>query len=197
MAMALPHDIHMTVEEYFAIDERDPNTRYEYIDGHIRMLSGGTPDHAKIAANLIIAIGNQLSDSCSIYTSDVHVQLSEDRYVRPDVSVSCDTRDQNQEKVIQHPCLVIEVLSPSTESYDRSRKLLYYQACPSIQEYVLVNTHFQWIEVFRRGSNNLWVHHAFELDDEIELTSIGSRFPIAKVYRNVNASAVPESLEGE
>ena len=193
--MALPNRSHMTVEEYFDLDERDFNVRYEYIDGHIRMLSGGTPDHAKIAANLILAIGNQLSESCSVYTSDVRVQLAKDRYVRPDVSVSCDTRDQNQEKVIQHPYLVVEVLSPSTESYDRSKKLLYYQACPSIQEYVLINADFQWVEVFRRSSNNLWIHHAFELDDEIELTSIGCCFPIAKVYRNVNAGPLPEPPE--
>lgn len=193
--MALPRHQYVTVEEYFELDESNPDVRYEYIDGHIRMLSGGTPDHAKIAANLIIAIGSQLSDSCSIYTSDVRVQLAEDRYVRPDVSVSCDTRDQNQKKVIQYPCLVIEVLSPSTEAYDRSKKLLYYQACPSIQEYVLVNTHFQWVEVFRRNSNNLWVHHAFELDDEIELTSVGSRFPIVKVYRNAQVGPMPEPTE--
>ena len=196
--MALPNRSHMTVEEYFDLDERDFNVRYEYIDGYIRMLSGGTLDHAKIAANLIIAIGNQLSESCSVYTSDVRVQLAKDRYVRPDVSVSCDTRDQNQEKVIQHPCLVVEVLSPETYHHDRHGKFLYYQACPDVQECVLVSSQYLWVEVFWRKNtqDNSWFYNAFlNPDDEIALTSLGIHFPIKDVYRNVGVEPPPDLSE--
>ena len=190
--MALPHRINMTVEEYFALDDRDFNTRYEYIDGHIRMLSGGTPDHAQISANFIgVLYGLLKGKGYRIFSSDVHVRLSDTSYVRPDVSVSCDVRDKRQDKTIAFPCLVVEVLSPSTESYDRKRKLMYYQACSSVQEYVLVNTHFQWIEVFRRGQGNFWLYRAFEYGDEIELTSLDIRFPIEDVYLDVDLLPEP------
>src|SRR5713226_1892094 len=117
---AFPSRSAMSIEEYLHLDSSSIETRYEYIDGHVRMLAGGTPDHAKIGANTIgVLYGLLEGTACSVYTSDVRVCLSETRYVHPDVSVSCDARDQDQEDMIQYPCLIIEVLSPSTEAYDR------------------------------------------------------------------------------
>src|SRR5207248_121937 len=107
----------MSVEEYLDLDQRSTEAHYEYIDGYVRMLAGGTPDHAKIGANIIGVLYGLLEGSpCSVYTSDVRASLSETRYVHPDVSVSCDTRDQEQDDTIQYPCLIVEVLSPSTEA---------------------------------------------------------------------------------
>ena len=126
--MALPNRPPLNIEEYFRLDRESTEARYEYIDGQIRMLAGGTPDHAKIAANIIGVLFGLLTDTaCSIYTGDVHVSLSPTRYIHPDVSVSCDEQDQNQREIIKHPCLVFEVLSPSTEAYDRGRKLALYR----------------------------------------------------------------------
>lgn len=180
------HHSNVSVEEYLQIDKKSIDTRYEYADGHIRMLAGGTPDHAKISANMIGVLYSTLEgSSCSVYTSDVRVCLSEFRYVYPDVSVSCDMRDQEQEDMIQYPCLVVEVLSPSTEAYDRGRKLAYYRECLTLREYVLVDSQRQSVEVFRREKNKLWTYHAFEDGDEVELTSLDLHFPLAKLYRNV------------
>jgi len=150
------------------------------------MLAGGTPDHAKISANIIGILYGLLEDrSCSVYTSDVRVCLSEDRYVYPDVSVSCEGRDQEQGDMIYSPCLIIEVLSPSTEAYDRGRKLAYYRECPTIQEYMLIDSRRASIEVFRREKQKLWTYHAFGSEDEVELSSLSIYFPLAKIYRNV------------
>jgi Uma2 family endonuclease len=183
---ALPHRSIMSIEGYLQLDRSSSEARYEYIDGHVRMLAGRTPDHAKISANIIGILYGLLEGSlCSVYTSDVRVRLSETRYVYPDVSVSCDGQDQEQEDMIQHPCLIVEVLSTSTEAYDRGRKLAYYRECPTVQEYVLVDTQRQAVEVFRRGKNNLWTYHAFRQGDDVELASLGISFSIAKVYRNV------------
>ena len=150
------------------------------------MLAGGTPDHAKISANIIgVFYGLLEGHSCSVYTSDVRVCLSEQRYVYPDVSVSCEGQDQEQGDMIYSPCLIVEVLSPGTEAYDRGRKLAYYRECPTIQEYVLIDTQRASIEVFRREKHNLWTYHAFGIGDEVELSSLGIHFPLVKIYRNV------------
>jgi len=182
----LPHRQTMSVEEYLDLDRSSIETRYEYIDGYVRMLAGGTPDHAKIAANFIgVLYGPLESSSCSIYTSDVRVCLSETRYVYPDVAVSCDVRDQEQDETIQYPCLIVEVISPSTEAVDRGRKLAYYRQCATIREYVLVDSQRPSVEVFRREKNNFWTYRVFESGDDVELVSLGVRFPLAKLYRNV------------
>jgi Uma2 family endonuclease len=182
----LPHRPSMSIEEYLDLDRRSSETRYEYIDGYIRMFAGGTPDHTKIAANVIGVLYGVLEGStCGVYTSGVRVCLSETRYVYPDIAVSCDARDQEQEEMIQYPCLIVEVLSPSTEAYDRGRKLAYYRQCPSIREYVLVDSQRQTVEVFRREKNTFWTYHAFGSGDEVELVSLSVRFLLVKLYRNV------------
>jgi len=184
--MALQHHPSMTVEEYLQLDKQSTEAKYEYIDGHVYMLAGGTPDHAKISANIIVALGGLLARSpCSVYTSDVRVRLSETRFVYPDITVSCDGRDQTQEETIQYPKVVVEVLSPSTERYDRGNKFKYYQQCLSIQEYMLVDTQRQCIEVFKREKNNFWLYRAFGAEDTLELASLDIEFPVASVYRNV------------
>ncbi len=183
---AFPHRPTMDVEDYLQLDRSSSETRYEYIDGHVRMLAGGTPDHAKISANMIgVCYGLLEGRSCSVYTSDVRVRLSATRYVYPDVSVSCDARDQEQGDMLLYPRLIVEVLSPSTEAYDRGRKLAYYRACPTIQEYLLIDSQRPSIEIFRRERDILWTYHAFGPHDEVELTSLGVHFPLAKIYRNV------------
>ena len=184
--MALPRSPSMTVEAYLQLDRQSTEAKYEYLDGSVRMLAGGTPNHAKISANVITIVGSLLAHgSCSVYTSDVRVRLSETRFVYPDMTVSCDGRDQIQEEMIHYPKLVVEVLSPSTEAFDRGKKFTYYQQCPTIQEYVLVDTQRQWIEVFRRETSHLWTYRAFGNEDTLELLSLGIEFPVAHVYRNV------------
>jgi len=184
--MALQHHPSMTVEEYLQLDKQSTEAKYEYIDGHVRMLAGGTPNHAKVSANIIVALGSLLAHSpCSVYTSDVRVRLSVARFVYPDITISCDGRDQTQEETIQYPKIVIEVLSPSTERYDKGKKFTYYQQCPSIQEYVLVDMQRQWIEVFKRERNNFWLYRAFGAEDTVELASLDIQFSVASVYRNV------------
>lgn len=185
--MALPNRSDMTVEEYFLLDERDDNARYEYIDGQIRMLAGGTPNHSQIGANFAAVLYFALEGkACRIFNSDVYARLSESQYFHPDVVVSCDERDRRQKKVIQYPRIIVEVLSPGTESYDRRQKFIYYQAYTSLREYVLVDAEQQWIELFRRESNNLWSYHVFGPGSEVELTSVGAHFPIGGVYRDVD-----------
>ena len=176
----------MSVEDYLALDRASTEGRYEYIDGLAYLLAGGTADHSIITLNIMDAIHSFLRDSpCRIYNSDLRVRLSKSHYVYPDASVSCDPRDRGQVDTIQYPRLAVEVLSPSTEGYDRGRKFGYYRACPTLQEYVLVDSQRQAVEVYRRETDNLWVLHAFGPGDEVNLASLGVRFPAAAVYADV------------
>ncbi|HEY7356832.1 MAG TPA: Uma2 family endonuclease [Ktedonobacterales bacterium] len=180
------HQAPMSVEDYLTLDRSSLEVRYEFVDGYAYMLAGGTANHSVIAVNITSVIHSLLLDGpCRIFNSDLRVRLAETRYVYPDATVSCDGRDRGQAETIQYPRLAIEVLSPSTEAYDRGRKFGYYRACPTMQEYVLVDAQRQAIEVYRRESDSLWTLHPFGPEDEVELASLGVRFPIAAAYRDV------------
>ncbi len=97
----------MSVEDYLVLNRNSKDARYEYLDGELRMLAGGSPDHSIIIANLTAAIKGSLKGSqCRVYNSDLQLRLSEKRYVFPDVTISCDERDRNQKETIRHPLMV-------------------------------------------------------------------------------------------
>ncbi len=182
---------HLTVDEWRELERANPDLKYEYIDGQVYLMSGGSLAHSRIGSNTVRALEDALgSQPCYVYNSDASVCLSETRYTYPDASVSCDPRDQptTEQMQIQVPRVVVEVLSDSTEGKDRIRKANYYRACPTIQEYVLIATKYQAVEVQRRAGDE-WTLHLFGPGDEIELVSIGVRFPLAILYRG---TAVPE-----
>jgi Uma2 family endonuclease len=186
----------MTVDEWRELERTNPDAKYEYIDGQVYLMSGGSLAHSRITSNTLRAIEDALaSDSCFVYNSDASVRLAESRYTYPDISVSCDPEDQpTTEKLqVQVPRVVIEVLSDSTEGKDRIRKANLYHECPTIQEYVLIATTYQAVEVQRRAGDD-WTLHLFGPGDEIELTSLGIRFPLSILFRG---TAVPEMLNGQ
>ena len=175
----------MTVEEYFRLEENDATTRYEYIDGHVYAMAGGTANHDTIKSNLQRILWNLLRGSkCRAYSSDMKVYVSETRYFHPDVTVTCDTRDRGTIQAIQSPRLVVEVLSPSTELTDRTWKLKNYRTHPTIEEYVLVDSRSLKIEIYHK-ENNKWLYDAFEEDDDILLHSLNVHFPLVDAYIDV------------
>jgi len=188
--MAVKHNAsneRISLEEYFALLEKDPEHGYEYLDGRVYMMTGGTPDHSIIGSNINGILRDRLRDRpCIVYNSDVYLQLSEQYRVCPDVTVSCDPRDRGAREVIRYPFLVVEVLSPATEARDRGQKSLQYRSCPSIQEYLLISSEFPLVEVFRREKHGFWALYTLGPDDAIELTSLGIRFPVSEVYQNTS-----------
>jgi Uma2 family endonuclease len=176
----------MDVEDYLILNRNSKNIRYEYLDGELKMLAGGSPDHAIIIANLTAIIKGPLKGSqCRVYNSDVQLKLSEKRYVYPDITVSCDQRDRNQKDAIHYPCLVIEVLSPTTEAIDRGRKAAYYRASSTIQEYMMVDTGDVLVEVHRREDER-WTINTFEVGDIVTLESLNIQFPIEDAYEGTS-----------
>lgn len=177
----------ISVEEYFNLDENDPEQRYEYIDGQIYLRPREYVRHAAIAAHLIGLFGQGLENSpCAAYNSTVRVQLAETRYVYPDLTVSCDPLDTNDEedaRMVQRPCVVVEISSPLTQARDRNLKVSLYQACPTIQEFLLIDTEIPQVQLYRREDTCSWKMVAFSYEDEVELTSLGMRFPVAALYK--------------
>jgi Uma2 family endonuclease len=181
----------MSVEDYLILNRNSKDTRYEYLDGELRMLAGGSPDHSIIIANLTAAIKGPLKGSqCRVYNSDVQLKLSEKRYVFPDITISCDERDRNQIETIRYPRVVVEVLSPTTEATDRGKKAAYYRACPTIQEYVMVDSEEIFVEV-HRCEEGRWTINTFEPGDTITLESPDIQFPIEDAYEGASLTFEP------
>jgi Uma2 family endonuclease len=183
--IALKEDFpHFTPAEYLAWEEQQ-EFRHEYVDGEVYAMTGGTINHSKIAVNLTIALGNHLRGSgCQILNSDAKVQIAaSNSYVYPDVSVTCDARDRHADKFISHPCLIIEVLSPTTEAYDRGDKFRLYRRSPDLQEYVLVNTNEICLDVYQRNERNRWELISYGVGDLVEFKSVNCTFPLAEPLR--------------
>ena len=183
--MALERTTTMSVEEYFELEESNPDTRYEYLDGYVYMMLGGSANHATINGNIHALLKSLLrGGSCRVYNSDMKVRVSEKRYFHPDVVVSCDASDRGNTDFIRSPRVVVEVLSPSTEARDRGRKLQCYLATPTIEEYLLVDFRSMRIEIYRKEQKK-WVYDAFGADDEVEFASLGVSFPVTDAYEDV------------
>jgi Uma2 family endonuclease len=181
----------MSVEDYLILNRNSKDMRYEYLNGDVRMLAGGSPDHSIIIANLTAAIKGPLKGNpCRVYNSDVQLKLSERRYVFPDITISCDERDRNQKETIHFPLVVVEVLSPTTEAIDRGKKAAYYRACPTIQEYVMVDSEEVFVEVHRREEGR-WTINIFEPGDTITLESLSIQFPIEDAYEGTSLTEAP------
>ena len=183
--MALEHRYSMTVEEYFQLEENDPDTRYEYIDGNVYAMAGGTANHDTIKSNIQRILWNLLrGGKCRVYSSDMKVYISETRYFHPDVIVTCDPRDRGTIQAIRSPRLIVEVLSPTTELTDRTWKLQNYCTHPTIEEYVLVDSQLLKIESYHKEQNK-WIYEAFETTDNITLYSLGVHLPFVDAYLDV------------
>jgi Uma2 family endonuclease len=183
--MAIEHQRTLTVEEYFQLEEQDPGTRYEYIDGHVYAMAGGTANHDTIKSNIQRILWNLLRRSnCRAYSSDMKVYIAQTRYFHPDVTVTCDPRDRGRVQPIQSPRLVVEVLSPSTELTDRTWKLKNYCAHPTIEEYVLVDSQSLKVESYHKEQGR-WIYEAFENADDITLHSLAVHFALAEAYIDV------------
>jgi len=188
----------MSVDEWRALERTSHDIKHEYIDGHAYAMAGGTLDHSRIAINAIRAIEDVLGDGpCRVYNSDAAARLSSRRYTYPDATATCDERDRGPGAEVQSPRVIVEVLSESTEAYDRGAKFGFYRACPAVQEYVLIATAYRAVEVFRRTPEGWTAFRAYGPDDTVELESIGVTIPVTALYRRTEVPEAPDDPEEE
>jgi Uma2 family endonuclease len=177
----------MTAEEYLEWEAKQ-EFRHEYIDGEILAMTGGSLPHNDIALNFYRALYPHLHQrGCRVNVSDAKVQANKNsRYFYPDIVVSCAPDDLKSREFIQHPKVIVEILSPSTESYDRTKKFKYYRQITSLQEYVLVDSEEIAVEVYRRGEGKMWLYYEYEPGDTIALESIEFECAIELLYEEVS-----------
>jgi Uma2 family endonuclease len=187
--MAIQHEHWISLEEYHEI-ERKSGIKYEYSNGRIYDMSGGNSKHSRIAINMTTALELHLNGKdCLVFNSDMKVLPlgDENPSYYPDVTVTCNPDDYRDDStVIRSPRLIIEVLSSSTASKDRGEKLRAYQACKSCEEYVMVSTHRQEIEVYRRESTDEWKNVRYTAGGNVLLASVGLVIPMRKIYARTN-----------
>jgi Uma2 family endonuclease len=193
--MALEHTQTMTVEEYLHLDETDAENRYEYVDGQVYLMAGGTFNHSTISGNIYSVLRNLLQGKpCRVYNSDIKVQISQKRYFHPDITVTCDQRDRGTGDLLQSPRVVFEVLSPSTEISDRTWKLQNYLALPTLEVYILVSAKAFTMEMYHK-EHGKWIYNMYEANATIELPSLGLQFPLSDAYTDIVLDETP--LEDE
>ncbi len=175
----------MTLQEYLDWENAQPG-KNEFHRGEIFAMTGGRRTHGRVLSNLVRLLGNHLDGSaCQVFADSMKVQVADDTVLYPDVFVTCDKADLATDQIFRAPKLVIEVLSPSTQAYDRSKKFASYRRLESLQEYILVDPDTRRVEGFRRGADGLWVLHDMSDGDTLEAASLGLRVPLAEVFAGI------------
>jgi Uma2 family endonuclease len=150
-------------------------------------MSGGSPDHSRLAANVIQLLGAQLAGKpCQVFTSDLRVRVLETGLAtHPDVSVIGGSleRDQDDPNAATNPRIIVEVLSPTTERYDREEKFAHYRRIASLASYVLISQEERRLEVFTRNSDGSWTLREAR-SGAVVLESIGCTLGVDDVYRD-------------
>lgn len=220
--IALPDKNYLSPQDFLAWEVTQPD-RYEYIDGHAYAMAGGTLPHNIITGNLFVALRRFLrGTSCRVFMADVRVYVAEQGpYFYPDLVVSCDPRDLNATQALRHPCLIIEVLSPGTQSFDKNEKFRHYRRLASLKEYVLIHSDRPALDHYYRRQRNLWefTSHSPEESDldgsdlamprlasgkltppldtlSFELQSLQFSDTLAMIYEDITFSEIP-SGEGK
>jgi len=188
--MAIAPKKKWTVEEYLEF-ERSNEGRHEFLDGEVFAMAGATSRHGLICGSIYSSLFTQTEDrNCFVYQSDMRVKVSASGlYTYPDI-VALRGEQQFEDAVqdsVLNPSTIIEVLSPSTERYDRGKKFQYYQSVKSLQEYLLVSQDSPRLELYSRHTGGRWIYSDFvEMNASLELPSIGCTLSLANVYRKVS-----------
>lgn len=179
----------MTPEEYLAF-ERASEGKHEYVDGHVYATAGTREAHVLLTINLTTALRSRLRGRpCKTYGSDMRVRAGDaERYFYPDACALCGPPEfaDGEFDTLLNPSVMVEVLSDSTEAYDRGEKFANYQRVAALREYVLVSQREMRVERFMRAEGGVWVLTALDGPEAVlELPSVGCAVPLAEIYEDV------------
>jgi Uma2 family endonuclease len=180
----------MTYAEYLALEARSPD-RHEFVRGEVYAMGGGTPEHAALEAAMAGELRSALASAgkpCRVYSANLRVRVeATDVACYPDVTVVCGKLEKSPEdaQAATNPLVVVEVLSASTESYDRGIKAGHYRRIPSLREYVLVAQHTRLIEVWRKNEKAVWeVAAVAGAGERVAIEALGVELAVDDVYRD-------------
>ncbi|MBV5260272.1 Uma2 family endonuclease [Synechococcus moorigangaii CMS01] len=197
--VALTSGQYLSPEEYLEF-EKHSEIKHEYMHGEAYAMAGATRAHNTVSLNLAIACRNHLGDSpCRTYMADVKVHLSAGKkFFYPDLVVSCDDDDDLSLSYVTQPRVIIEVLSESTEGFDRGDKFKFYRTIPSLQEYILVSTTYYSVDCFRRSEGKLWILESYQGQEAtLKLQSLDLEIPLVDIYATVNLPEVDPEFTPE
>ena len=184
----------LSPEQYLAI-ERKAVTKSEYLDGSIYAMSGASHEHCTLTMNLAVEVGSRLKGGpCRAYSNDMRVRAgSPGLYTYPDMAVVCGEPafEDREFDTLLNPTIVFEVLSPSTEDYDRGAKFGHYRKIESLREYVLVSQSRIFIECYTRRGEEWMLSEFRSLDDVVRLGAIGCAISLRDVYDKLTLEDVP------
>jgi Uma2 family endonuclease len=192
--MAANPERRYTLEEYFEL-ERTSEERFEFRDGEVFCMSGASQAHDRIIVNFIVNLSAKLdSTKCRVFSSDMRIKVpSAPPYRYADLSALCGEAQFEEiggVDALVNPQLIVEVLSPSTEAYDRGDKFTHYKSIPTLREYLLVAQHRPHVTHLYKQSDDTWIYaEANDLEAVLSLSSLGCELPLTEIYRGVSFDA--------
>lgn len=183
--------------EYLILEENSP-LKHEYMDGQAYAMAGASDAHVTISLNFASALRHHVRGTgCRVYMSDMKVSIeTADIFYYPDIIVTCDARDRELNNYKKYPCLIVEVLSPSTEAFDRGDKFYNYQQLETLKEYVLISQKRQRLDCFRRDQEGRWLLQFYFPGNELYLESVDFRTRLDPLYEDVSFEGEEVSREG-
>ncbi|MBK6514267.1 MAG: Uma2 family endonuclease [Polyangiaceae bacterium] len=184
MVVATPHHV-FSYEEYLE-RERVTGLKHEFLEGHVFAMAGGTPEHARLIAEVSFALRSLIDPRrCRVFSSELKVRVRATGLVTyPDVAVVCGDveRDEADPNAVLNPTILVEVLSPSTEAYDRGEKWAHYRRIEGLAAYVLVSVVPARLEVYERQANGDFVHRVAERGETLALACAGGALEVDALY---------------
>lgn len=176
----------LTLEAYLAWENEQPE-KHEFHRGEVFAMVGGRRSHGRVMLNLARRVAEGLDGTaCQVFADSMKLQIGEDTVLYPDVFVTCDRADLATDQIFRSPTVVFEVLSPSTQSYDRSAKFALYRRIAALKEYVLVDPESRRVEAFRRNPQDQWVLCDMSDEATLEVASLQLRIAMADVFDGVD-----------
>ena len=180
---------YVSLQDYLRT-ERSTDTKYEYHDGQLFAMAGGTIAHSLICGNSHTALDNAAEDrgTCVAFNSEMKVEIRPNgKYVYPDAGLACPTLDESKHLTgaITNPCVIVEVTSSDSGDYDRGQKMFNYFALPSVQEYLLIDQEEPFVTVYRRRGDLMRIDYYRGLETTIPIEALNRSITMKRLYRNV------------
>lgn len=184
--IAHPETFYLTPDEYLSFEEKS-DLKHEYRQGEVYAMAGASNNHVLITVNMTTLLRNHLrGKGCRVYASDTKVRIeSLNTYYYPDIAVSCDENDRNLTQYICHPCLIVEVLSDSTEAFDRGDKFADYRQLNSLKEYVLISQNTKRIDTFFKNEQDQWILTSYQESDRLILNTLDFSCLVSEIYEDI------------
>ncbi|ATG89775.1 Uma2 family endonuclease [Methylomonas koyamae] len=195
--MALAEKLKLSSTDYLQ-GEASATVKHEYLDGEVWAMVGASDAHVSISMNLAFLLKQALKQSpCRPYISDMKVNVAAaNAFFYPDVLVTCHPKDRENRLFKQYPVFIAEVLSPSTEAFDRGAKFAAYRQLDSLQSYWLIDSRTQAIDCFRRTADNAWLLHSYTGPSaKLALPELDLALDFAEIYADVTLDAEPPLVE--